>query len=114
MDRFYGGAGADTFLFRDGDFAGKTSSTADRIHDFNQSEGDKVDLSNVDANTLLASDQDFSFIGSSGFGHHAGELRTYQSAGVTYLAGDTNGDGTADFVIRIDGLHAITAADLVL
>ena len=114
MDRFYGGTGADTFLFRDGDFAGMTSGTADRIHDFSQAEGDKLDFSNVDANTLLGGDQAFSFIGNAAFGHHAGELRYYQQSGVTYVAGDTNGDGVADFAVRIDGLFTIHASDLVL
>jgi Ca2+-binding RTX toxin-like protein len=114
MDRFYGGTGADTFLFRDGDFAGMTSGTADRIHDFSQVDGDKLDFSNVDANTLLGGDQAFSFIGNAAFGHHAGELRYYQQSGVTYVAGDTNGDGVADFAVRIDGLFTIHANDLVL
>ena len=114
MDRFYGGTGADTFLFRDGDFAGMTSGTADRIHDFSQAEGDQLDFSNVDANTLTGGDQAFSFIGNAAFGHHAGELRYYQQSGVTYVAGDTNGDGVADFAVRIDGLFTIHASDLML
>jgi Ca2+-binding RTX toxin-like protein len=114
MDRFYGGTGADTFLFRDGDFAGLTSGTADRIHDFAEADSDKLDFSNVDANSLLGGDQAFAFIGSAAFGHHAGELRYYQQSGVTYVAGDTNGDGTADFAVRIDGLHTIVAGELIL
>jgi hypothetical protein len=28
--------------------------------------------------------------------------------------GDTNGDGTADFMIRLDGLHSLTGGDFVL
>jgi len=114
MDRFYGGTGADTFLFRDGDFAGMTSGTADRIHDFSQAEGDKLDFSNVDANTSLGGDQAFSFIGNAAFGHHAGELRYYQSVGNTYVAGDLDGDGVADFIVRVDGAHTLTAADFIL
>jgi Ca2+-binding RTX toxin-like protein len=114
MDRFYGGSGADKFAFRDGDFAGMTSSTADRIHDFDSAQGDKIHLSGVDANSLLGGDQAFSFVGTAAFSHNAGELRTYQSVGNTYVAGDINGDGIADFVIRVDGLHAINASDLIL
>jgi Ca2+-binding RTX toxin-like protein len=114
MDRFYGGAGADKFVFRNGDFAGMTSSTADRIHDFSEADGDIIHLSGVDANSLVGGDQAFGFIGSAAFGHNAGELRYYQQSGVTYLAGDTDGDGTADFAVRIDGLHTIVASDLIL
>jgi hypothetical protein len=106
-----GGADNDLFKFADGDFGGVTRSTADRIVDF--ATGDKVDLSAVDANTLLASDQGFSFIGTGAFSHTAGELRYEQVAGNTYLSGDTNGDGIADFMIKLDGLHTVSGADLI-
>jgi Ca2+-binding RTX toxin-like protein len=114
MDRFYGGTGADKFVFRNGDFAGMTSTTADRIHDFSEADGDIIHLSGVDANSLVTGDQAFSFIGGAAFSHSAGELRAYQQSGVTYVAGDTNGDGVADFLIRVDGLHTLTAADFIL
>ena len=113
-DRFYGGSGRDKFVFRNGDFGGMTSGTADRIHDFSEADRDLIHLSNVDANEMIAGDQAFSFIGSAAFGQHAGELRAYQLNGVTWVQGDTDGDGTADFLIRVDGLHTLTAADFVL
>jgi Ca2+-binding RTX toxin-like protein len=111
-DTMTGGADNDTFKFADGDFGGVTRATADRIVDF--ASGDKVDLSAVDANALLAADQGFSFIGTGAFSHTAGELRYEQVAGNTYLSGDTNGDGIADFMIKLDGLHTVSAGDLVL
>jgi len=114
MDRMYGGAGQDKFVFRNGDFAGMTSSTADRIHDFSEADNDIIHLSGVDANSLVAGDQAFSFIGSAAFSHSAGELRAYQSAGQTWIQGDFNGDGVADFLIRVDGLHTLTATDFIL
>jgi hypothetical protein len=107
-----GGADNDVFKFADGEFGGVTRATADRIVDF--ATGDKIDLSGVDANTLLASDQSFTFIGTGAFSHNAGELRFEQVAGNTYLSGDTNGDGIADFMIKLDGLHTVGAGDLVL
>jgi trimeric autotransporter adhesin len=113
-DRFYGGTGADQFIFNDGDFAGLTSSTSDQIHDFSQAEGDIIRLDGVDANAGLAGDQGFSFIGSGAFSHTAGELRYAQISGNTYVQGDTDGDGQADFWIRLDGLHALAVGDFVL
>jgi Ca2+-binding RTX toxin-like protein len=110
-DTLVGGAGNDTFVFADGDFGGATRATADRITDF--ASGDKIDLSAVDANTLVAGDQGFSFIGTGAFTHTAGELRYEQISGNTYVSGDTNGDGVADFMIKLDGLHALTGTDLV-
>lgn len=113
-DSFYGGAGADVFTFRDGDFAGLTTTTSDRIYDFSQADGDRIRVTLVDANTTMDGDQAFSFVGSSAFSGTAGELRYEQINGSTYVEGDTNGDGVADFMIRLDGLHALVSADFAL
>jgi Ca2+-binding RTX toxin-like protein len=113
-DDLRGGTGADTFVFRDGDFAGLTPSTADRIIDFSHSEGDRIDLAQVDANSGLGGDQDFTFIGSSAFHNVAGELRYEIINGNTYVYGDTNGDGLADLMIRLDGSHALTSGDFIV
>jgi len=113
-DRFYGGESADDFVFRDGDFAGLTSSTCDQVHDFSQAEGDRVRLNLIDANSGIAGDQGFTFIGSGAFSHTAGELRYQQISGNTYVQGDIDGDGVADFWIRLDGLHALGSGDFIL
>lgn len=113
-DRFYGGAGADTFVFRDGDLAGLTSSTSDQIHDFSQADGDRIRLSLIDSDATLAGDQAFSFVGTNAFSGTAGELRFEQIGGNTYVQGDTNGDGVADFWIRVDGLHTFVSGDFIL
>ena len=115
-DVLYGNAGADTFAFRDGDFGGATTSTADRIADFSQADGDRIRLSYVDANSANgnATNEAFHFIGTNVFSHNAGELRYQEISGDTYVSGDTNGDGVADFMIRLDGSHALTASDFVL
>jgi Ca2+-binding RTX toxin-like protein len=114
QDRFYGGGGADEFIFGQGDFAGLTSTSADRIMDFSQGEGDLIRLSGVDADAGTDGDQGFAFIGNAAFSGNAGELRTFQSGSTTFVQGDTDGDGLADFLIRIDGLHAMTGGDFIL
>jgi Ca2+-binding RTX toxin-like protein len=113
-DDLRGGTGADTFVFRDGDFAGLTPSTADRIIDFSHSEGDRIDLAQVDANAGLGGDQDFTFIGNTAFHDVAGELRYEIINGNTYVYGDTNGDGLADLMIRLDGSHALVSGDFIV
>ena len=115
-DDVRGGTGADSFVFRDGDFAGLTPSTSDRIIDFSHAEGDRINLGQVDANTTGAAtgNQAFTFIGSQAFHHTAGELRSEVVSGNTYVTGDTDGDGIADFMIRLDGSHALVGADFVL
>jgi Ca2+-binding RTX toxin-like protein len=112
QDKLSGGADNDSFVFRDGDFAGLTTSTCDEIKDF--ATGDKIRLNLVDANTGLTGDQAFAFIGTSAFSNIAGELRYEQISGNTYVEGDTNGDGLADFMIKLDGLHTLVSGDFGL
>jgi Ca2+-binding RTX toxin-like protein len=115
-DTFTGGAGADRFTFHDGDFAGLTAATADEITDFSHADHDRIFLDGIDANTANGSGTNdaFSFIGTAGFHNVAGELRYEQISGNTYVYGDTNGDGVADFMMRLDGSHALVTGDFVL
>jgi hypothetical protein len=53
------------------------------------------------------------FIGNADFAGVAGEVHYVQSSGDTFVEGDVNGDGNADFAIRLVGLHDLTAADLL-
>jgi Ca2+-binding RTX toxin-like protein len=107
-DKLTGGAGNDMFVFSDGDFAGATTSTADQITDF--ATGDVIDLRNVDADASADGDQGFTFVGTSAFSHSAGELRYEKISGDTFVQGDTNGDGVADFMIRVAGVHKLDAS----
>jgi len=112
QDKLAGGAGNDTFIFRDGDFGGATKATADHITDF--ATGDLIDLANVDANALIDGDQGFTFLGTNAFSGTAGELRYEKVGGDSYISGDTNGDGLADFMIKVDGNHTFTGGDFLI
>lgn len=103
-DVLSGGTGNDIFLFTE--IGGR-----DKIVDFRSGQ-DKIDLSDIDANTLTAGTSGFSFVGSSAFSNVAGELRTYREGNVNYLAGDVNGDGVADFTIAT-GAVLIGASDII-
>lgn len=114
-DIMTGGTGADKFVFDDGEFGGATAATADRISDFIRAEGDKIRLTDVDANTANgATDDPFTFIGTAAFGGIAGQLRFQQISGNTYVMGDTDGVGGADFWIRVDGPISFLATDFQL
>ncbi len=112
-DTLTGGAARDVFQFHDGDF-GATRALADVITDFGHADAEKINLNLVDANVIAGGNQAFAFIGSGAFTGVAGQLHHAQAAGNTYVEGDTNGDGTADFVIALTGLHGLVASDFVL
>src|SRR6185436_13568208 len=92
-----------------------TAAASDNITDFTT--GEIIHLSVVAANTQVAGDQAFAFIGSSAFGGVAGQLRAQLQSGNQWLVqGDVDGNGTADFSLTLtsaDG-HSLTAADFVL
>ena len=101
LDSLSGGAGADAFFFTA--LTDSTSAASDKITDFNWADGDYIDLSRIDANTTLAGDQAFSFVGS--FTKQAGQATlTYDAASNTStFRADIDGDGIADFVLQING-----------
>lgn len=113
-DKLYGGVGADSFVFKSVKDSTVTSTGRDIIYDFNRSQNDKISLKAIDANTKLADDQAFKFIGTDKFSHKAGELRYDKSNGDTFIHGDVNGDGKADFSIVIDASLALNATDFIL
>jgi len=118
-DFLTGGAGNDRFVFRGGDFGGATKTTADVIMDWNA--GDRIDLSKVDADIRAVADasgnQAFAFIGTAAFNtadSKIGELRYETSATGVIVYGDQNGDGIADFALRVDGVSSLSAGDFLL
>ena len=101
-DKLYGGAGKDTFLFKSAKDSTLASKGRDTIFDFDGKAGDRINLKEIDANTRKGGDQAFKFIGTDKFSKTAGELRYDKKASDTYVYGDTNGDGKADFAIHFD------------
>jgi serralysin len=71
---------------------------------------DRMDLRLIDANGNAVGDQAFLFIGSSAFHGKAGELN-FRSG---IVSGDVNGDGLADFQIKVMNLSALSGSDFLL
>ena len=112
-DTMFGNAGNDVFRYNAS--TDSTPAAQDLIRDF--ALGDVIDLSRIDADSLAAGNQAFSFIGSAGFGGRAGELRVEDQRNPIWLVqGDTDGDGAADFELLLVavGRHIPTSGDFIL
>jgi serralysin len=106
-DRLIGGSGADVFIFETAPYS--SPSLRDSIEDFT-SGMDHIDLRAIDANTHLAGDQVFSYIGSKAFDGAAGELNFRYGV----VSGDINGDTIADFQIDIASVSVLVDSDFFL
>ncbi len=110
IDKLYGGSGADVFLFKAA--AESTLLKLDQIFDFSVPEGDKIDLSRIDAMTTVVGNQAF-ILGGSSFSGISGELIQVREGAGVLLLGDTNGDGQADFAAMLSGLTTPVATDAI-
>jgi Ca2+-binding RTX toxin-like protein len=111
-DALTGGSGADVFRYDSA--ADSVAGQSDLIGDF-RTGLDRIDLSRIDANTLVAGDQAFVWIGASAFSGVAGQLRSFESGGYRWIEGDTNGDRSADLVIALQiGTAPLVQGDFLL
>ncbi|CAO3363750.1 calcium-binding protein [Azospirillum palustre] len=129
-DLLDGGAGADVFSIRN--LNESTLAAPDVILNFNGAvvaaealrglasyatagaEGDRIDLSEIDAIAGTTANDAFTFIGTAAFSA-AGQLRYQTSGTVTLIEGDVNGDRTADFRIQVNiANYSFSAFDFVL
>lgn len=113
-DRMTGSVGADVFVFQT--LADSTTALAGRdvITDFSFAQGDRIDLSALDARTNMTGNQAFSFIGTGGFTGNAGELAYRSVAAGTLIVADVNGDRVADLAILLDDTLALNANCFIL
>lgn len=97
-DHLEGGGGNDVFIFADVNEMDK-GGKADVIEDFE--DGDKIDLSGAGS---------FTYINDQNFNNVAGELRFEDGV----LEGDVDGDGNADFEIKVKDVNSLQDSDFVL
>ncbi len=104
-DMLTGGGGADTFYYF---LAQDSTLTAfDTIQDFNLTDGDKLDVTSLDANTATAANDDFVFLGTNAL--VANGLRYQQTGGNTLVQADLDGNAsTIEFQVTLVGSLALT------
>ena len=111
-DVLTGGLGADVFTFTAVSDSTAAAAGRDTITDFSQPQGDRINLRLIDANTGLAGDQAFSFLGL-GPTTGAGTLAFTHTGGNTLVQADVNGGG-ADFSVLLAGIHNLLVSDFLL
>ncbi len=111
-DTLTGGQGADVFRFAD-DFFSRAAET-DTITDYHRGQGDRIDVSGIDADPSTFGDDPLRFIGAAQFDGATGELRYEARGGDTFLQIDRDGDASADFEIRLVGDFTLHRADFIL
>jgi Ca2+-binding RTX toxin-like protein len=112
-DTLTGGSGADRIYFM-ALTDSVVGANADVITDFSHGQADRIDLTAIDANTAVAGNQAFGFIGTGLYTGVAGQLRYAITNGITTIAGDVNGDKVSDFHITASGTVNLIALDFVL
>jgi Ca2+-binding RTX toxin-like protein len=111
-DVLIGRGGADRFVY-DSRFD-STARHADRIVDFSHAQGDKIDLSAVDANDQAAGEQTFRFVGKGPF-TGAGQVRFFQRDGDTIVEANTStATAGAEMTIVLDPLVNLQSSDFLL
>jgi Ca2+-binding RTX toxin-like protein len=108
-DKLTGGGSANTFVLATAEHSAPGSAGRDVITDF-VSGSDTIELTLIDADADTAEDDAFGFIGTTEFSGVAGELRNSGS----FVEGDVNGDGIADFQIVLLGSPELVATDFLL
>lgn len=115
-DTLEGGAGQDRYVLASGGndvlifrsvAESAVGATRDVVTGFTA--GDKIDLRAIDANTALANDQAFTFIGTAAF-TAAGQARF--AGGLLQLSNDA--DTVAEFELLLSGVASVVASDFLL
>jgi len=109
-DLLIGGSGNDFFSYDRLDDS--TPDARDTIQDFGNGD-DLIDLAILDANTTVGGSQTFVFIGSNAF-NAAGQVRFVTDGTDGFLQANVDADFGADLEIRLLGITALLAVDLVL
>jgi Ca2+-binding RTX toxin-like protein len=107
-DQLFGGAGADHFVYTS--IADSLPSNPDQIRDF-ETGVDKIDLSQIDADTTTPGDQAFHIV--SAFTDNPGELVLQNHGSFFLVEGDVNGDGNQDLQIYVV-TKVMATGDLIL
>lgn len=110
QDQLTGGTGADRFVFQS--LSLSTLTDPDRITDFARG-SDRIDLSIIDANGLIAGSPLFAFIGAAAF-TAPGQVRFVDLGANVRVEVNVVGPTGADMIINVAAPGTLTGADFFL
>ncbi|HEY7383936.1 MAG TPA: calcium-binding protein [Beijerinckiaceae bacterium] len=105
-DILLGEAGADRFTYLAASDSQPVAALRDRIVDFNRAQGDRIDVSAIDANTGVAGNQAFFFGGfdaTPASGPATGVLNWTVVAGQVLVRGNIDADAAIELEIHVTG-----------
>ena len=92
--------------------SGVGGSNRDVITDFNPFD-DTIDLMGIDANTALARDQAFRWVGTTAL-TGAGQIGFLISGDTTIIRGSNDADAASEFEIQLSGIKNLAVDDFYL
>ncbi|MFB2552439.1 calcium-binding protein [Ensifer soli] len=109
-DTLTGNAGADIFVWR---ATRESTGSGDAVTDFIGADGDRIDVTAIDAVTSTAADDAFAFVSTNAF-TAAGQVRMHTSKGSTVLSFNTDSNlSTVEMVITLLNTAAFEEAWLI-
>lgn len=114
LDHLFGGLGADGFIYTAATESARDTAGRDVIHDFVRTEGDKINLTTIDADPTTGANDNFIWRGTLGFDGTHGALIATNSGANTLIQADLNGDRVSDFSILVLGINDMQATDFML
>jgi Ca2+-binding RTX toxin-like protein len=113
-DVMTGGTGRDTFAFSAGDSPPPGLSAGDLVTDFSRAQGDKIDLSSIDANTDVDGNQSFTFGGNDATPATGVVSFRPAGAGQTLVQANTDADAAIEIQFLVRGTAPNLAGDYIL
>ena len=111
-DAFTGGGGRDLYDVNAVAESGVGATKRDVITDFLHLTDD-IDLTGIDADTTVAANQAFRWVGTSAL-TGAGQVGFFTSGGNTIIRGSNDADAAKEFEIQLDGMKVLTVDDFYL
>ena len=111
-DTFSGGSGRDLYDLNAVAESGVGTTKRDVISDFVHLTDD-IDLMGIDANTAIAGNQAFRWLGTAAL-TGPGEVGFFTSNGNTIIRGSNDADAAKEFEIQLTGIKPLTVDDFYL